>query len=95
MTEFNPINSSIVAAVYLLLIFLFVNIHRKVRHNIPRTAVIIFLVCLVITAVALYVLTPLLPQLFGLARERMGGVYMGIWAIVFFIIDEVLIRVYR
>ena len=95
MTEFSLTNSIIVAAVYLLLIFVFINIHRKVRRNIPRTAVIIFFVCLVITAVALYILTPLLPQLFGLGRERMGGVYMGIWVIVFFIINEVLIRVYR
>jgi len=91
------INSIIVAAVYLFLIFVFINIHRKVRHNIsiPRTAVIIFFVCLVITAVALYLLTPLLPQLFGFAREWLGSVYMGIWVIIFLIINEVLIRIYR
>lgn len=95
MSETSLINTIIVAVVYLAIIFMFININRSVKHHIPLKVVIIFFVCLVISAAALYLLTPSLPVPFEFARGRMGGVYMGIWGILFYILHRFLRRIYR
>jgi hypothetical protein len=95
MSETNLIITITVAIGYLAIILMFININRSVKHHIPRPLVIIFFVCLVIAAAAIYLLTPSLPAPFKWTRGRMGSIYMGIWGILFYILHRWLRRIYR
>jgi hypothetical protein len=91
MGIFSLIITITLAVGYLAIILMFVNINRSVKHHIPRLVVMIFFVCLVISAVAIYLLTLSLPVPWG----YMGSICMGIWGILFYILHRCLRRIYR